>query len=239
MTIRFRSHQERKSAREPRHAGLRSILYILFALSVSACTGVSLYSIDLRYDAAHTIPTVKQTSHKFFITVTRFNDERSTDDKTLIGHVVTSDGRRIPVLPKFVTPGDAVTRAFKDYLTRSGYNVSKVMPVWDLREDAINPEWGKVVIGGTIDALDIECIKTTPIRTYRAKAKFTFIVASVEDRRILYRISVESNPSLEHIRFSEEKLEEVINDALSTAVNKIFESTDVHRKIMDVAEGIM
>ena len=95
------------------------------------------------------------------------------------------------------------------------------------------------MIGGTIDDLDIECIKTTPIRKYAAKAKFTVVVASVGDQRILYRITVESNPSLEHIRFSEEKLEEVINEALSMAINKIFVSTDIHRKIMNAAEGII
>jgi hypothetical protein len=239
MTTRFKPHGDRTVRIDAQHAVLRSIFFAALVLLVSACAGVSLYSVDLRYDTSHIIHKVDQTAHKFFITVARFNDARPTKDKTLIGHVITSDGRRTPVLPKFVTPEDAVTRGFKDYLNRSGYNVSGLTPVWDLREDAINPEWGKVVIGGTIDDLDIECIKTTPIRKYTAKAKFSLVVASVRDHRILYRITVESNPSLEHIRFSEEKLEEVINEALSIAVNKIFESTDIHRKIMNAAEGII
>jgi hypothetical protein len=47
---------------------------------------------------------------------------------------------------------------------------------------------------------------------------------------------VESSPSLDHVRFTEGKMTEVMNDALAAAVNKLFENEQVNQKIRAIAK---
>jgi hypothetical protein len=53
----------------------------------------------------------------------------------------------------------------------------------------------------------------------------------VKKRKILYNISATGNSSLEHVRFSEEHLERQINGALSYAIEDIFSSNAVRKRM--------
>ncbi len=214
-------------------AGIIKLVSLLFiALFFMSCAPVSLYTIDVRYSpAATSVPQVTEKGKKFMVTVARFNDVRNVEDKLVIGKVVKPDGKKIPVLPKYTKPVDAVLKGMQAYLEDIGYDVSSETPDWDLKKDSIDKKWGEVLIGGTIDEFEVVCLKGTPVKKYNTKVKFTVYFADVKRQKIFYKIAVETKPSLEHVRFSEEMLAKQINGGLTEAIENIFEGREIYEKI--------
>ena len=170
---------------------------------------------------------------KYSLTVALFIDRRKMEDTILIGRVIQSNGTPIPILPKYVKPTDAVASALRELLFKAGYAVSPDRPAWDLSENAILPEWGTLLVGGTIDDLDVTCVETLTMKRYSAKARVTLFFADVQKKRIFYRVTSESSSSLDHIIFSEEKLESQINGVLSDAMEKAIEGRETGRQIRE------
>lgn len=231
-----------KNGYKRRYNLLFTITLLLFAfciaVSLSACARVSRYTIDINYEPADTTPALNKNVRKLVVTVSKFNDLRQVEDKMVIGKVIKSDGTEIPIFPKLRIPSDAVTGAVKDYLKKTGYRLSAGTPDWDLKNDTINKEWGNIVIGGNIHEFEIVCTKEFPIRKYTARVKFVAGFANVRKPETIVKITVESTPTLEHIRFSEQKIEEVMNDAMSIAIRKVFESQEINRIFIDAAKEI-
>jgi len=208
---------------------------LLFLLSMLAGCAPSLYSVDMKYVPSRVMPRTEGTGQIITVTVAEFEDLRKTEDKTPIGWVIKSDGRKIPVLPKFVKPSKAVTSPLKDFLARAGYRISPESPAWDLKEEDIRKEWGSIVIGGSIDELEVVCEDGMTLKKYAAKAKITVLFADAQTKKIFYRITTQSGVSLEHVLFSEERIEQQINAALSDAIEKIFEGKEATAKIREAA----
>jgi hypothetical protein len=213
----------------------QAILLIYVLVGLSACAP-AVYHVNLKYDASGKFLKQGKAGPDFPVTVAMFNDIRKTDDKMLLGRVMTLDGDRIPIFPKYSKVTEAVTTSIRGYLFKSGYKVSNEIPVWDLKEGIISKDWGKILIGGNIDDLEIVCEKSFPVITYQAKAKLTFVFANVPDKRIFYRASVENSNSLKDVSFSEELLEEQINAVLSEALEKMFNDPKMKKTIEDGAK---
>ncbi|MBN2515570.1 MAG: hypothetical protein JXC33_05990 [Deltaproteobacteria bacterium] len=215
---------------------IRLLMIFCLAMFLGACAPPGLYSVDLLYISPEKTSLADENVKNLSITVTQFNDMRTVDDKRIIGKVVKSDGMKIPILPKHHMPADAVTRAVKHYLNSKGYHVSNRMPGWNLGDDSIENGWGDIVIGGNIYEFELICLKEMPIRKYMARVKLSVVFADVAKKKIKFTVNVESSPSLEHVRFTEGKMTEVMNDALAAAINRIFENREVHQKIREIAE---
>jgi uncharacterized lipoprotein YajG len=215
---------------------IRLLMICCLAMFLGACARPGIYSVDLLYISPEKTSVTDKKAKSLSITVAQFNDVRTVDDKRIIGKVVKSDGMKIPILPKHRMPADAVTRAVRHHLNSEGYHVSSRTPVWNLSDDTIEDGWGTIVIGGDIQEFELICLKEMPIRQYKARVKLSVVFADVAKKKMKFKVNVESSPSLEHIRFTEEKMTEVMNDALSAAINRIFENREVHQKIKEVAE---
>ncbi len=206
----------------------------LCLLLLAGCSP-ALYSVDMKYVPSRVMPRAEGTGEIITVTVAAFEDRRKIDDKTVIGWVIKSDGERIPVLPKFVKPTVAVTSPLKDFLARAGYRISPENPVWDLKEGSIRKEWGSILIGGSIDELEVICRDSLTVKKYSAKVKITVVFADAQKGKIFYTVTSGSDVSLEHVLFSEERIEEQINAALSDAIEKIFEGKEIGAKIREAA----
>ncbi|MBU2055136.1 MAG: hypothetical protein KKC25_09185 [Proteobacteria bacterium] len=222
--------------REKGSARRRGIAAAVFCLCLpflaSGCTP-KLYSIDMRYQPTKVVVPSPDDGRKYSLTVASFLDRRKIDDPLLIGRVIKSDKSSIPILPKYVKATDAVATALRELLFKSGYAVSPYKPAWDLREETILPEWGTILVGGTIDELDVTCLDAIPRKRYTAKVKLTLVFTDVQKKRIFYRVTSESSSSLDHILFSEEKLESQINGVLSDAMEKAIEGPETGRQIRE------
>ena len=216
--------------RLPRFTGIFAAF--LLAAFLAGCTP-ALYNVNMRYVPTQTIEPAVKDGRQYSLTVASFSDRRKLDDTILIGRVIRPDGTPVPVLPRYVKPTDAVASALRELLFRAGYAVSPDRPAWDLAEASILPEWGTLLVGGTIDELDVTCVEQLTMKRYTAKARITLLFADVQKKRIFYRITSESSSSLDHILFSEERLEAQINGVLSDALEKAVGGRETSRRIRE------
>ncbi|MEN6374625.1 MAG: hypothetical protein ABFD75_07585 [Smithella sp.] len=213
-----------------------SFVLLFCLLCIGGCTG-SLYSVNMNYEAfGVNIPSSLRNDNKNLnsaITVAEFTDARKVDDPIVIGHVVEKDGMKVLVVPKYAKPTQAVSTGIKRYLAKAGYKIYNDTRKWDQKEAAVPKAGSKLVIGGTIDQLELTCRKGFPTDSYKAVVKLTLVLTSPANGNVLYRSSVESNTALEHVSFSEARLEEQLNIALGDAIEKIFEDIKLAQKIKE------
>jgi len=230
MTL-FRTESNKKGDRRGHWLhGIAAALF--FLLAVGGCAP-KLYNVNMRYEPTKVIQPAQTDGQKYSVTVASFSDQRKIDDTIVIGRVISSDGVPIPVLPKYVTPIDAVSGALRELMFKSGYLVSPEKPSWDLKESTIRPEWGTILVGGTIDELDVTCVESLTMKRYTAKARVTLTFADVQKKRIFYKVTSESRSSLDHIVFAVEMLESQINGVLSAAMEKAIEGPETIRRIRE------
>jgi hypothetical protein len=205
---------------------LSASMIVLAAFSFLWGCAPALYSIDMKYVPVKPLAVAERPCGDRLVTVALFRDARSAEGPLRIGTVIEAGGNRTPVLPEKMTAGEAVSAGVRSYLRRSGCSVSEKTPDWDLREDTIRPEWGDVLLGGSIDALDVTCDRSdrfNPLDRYKAKVKLTIVIADIKTRKIVHRTMVESSASLENLGFSRETLRDQINGVLSDAIERIID----------------
>ena len=209
------------------------VFWSFLFLFLQACAPPSLYHAHLKYEPTGTSRMMEKVGPDFLMTVAMFNDIRMTDNKSQLGSVTTIGGSIVPILPEQMKVSDAVTANIREYLYLSGYRISNDVPIWDLSEDTIKKSWGKILVGGNIDQLEITCEDSFPVKTYQTKLKLTFVFADVQKKKIFYRSSIENSSSLEEASFSETILDQQISKVLSEALEKMLNDTEMRKKIID------
>jgi len=212
---------------------IRSCAVVCLVSSLLACTP-SLYSVNLQYEPSAIVIPAADKGQKLIVTVALFNDARPGGEDLQIGRVLTAAGGLYTVLPRNLKPGAAVSAIVKDILVKSGYRVSVAAPAWNLKEDTVKKEWGRILVGGNIEALEITCQSDVPIISYRSRVKLNFAFADVLTGKTFYRVTTESNNTLEHVYFTEALLGQQISSALSEAAEKAFEGGTLKEKIREV-----
>ena len=211
-------------------------LALVMALSVSGCATSGIYSISMDYDAENAvIPFYLKPDEKALqsiIGVAEFTDKRKIEDPLVIGRVIEKGGARVLVLPKYSRPTHTVADGMRQYLRKAGYNLSGVVDLWDSNERTI-PRIShiRVLIGGTIEELEINCRRDFPTNTYTTKLKMTIHVADMQERKVVYRTTVEATTSHEHVAFSEDRLGYQASVALGDAIEKTFAKIELADKI--------
>ena len=218
--------------RDIREWGLLVSIFIFFG-----CAGPnSFYSVNMYYDADQAaIPAYLKAdkASNAIISIAEFTDTRRMNDRLVIGRVVEKDGMKYLVLPKNVKATKAISKGIKEYLRKAGYKVSDKIGQWDLKEETMPKEDFKILIGGSIDELEISCQRGFPTNTYTTNMKLTVVFADMAKGKILYKSKVESSYSKEHVLFSEESLGEQAGIALGDAIEKLFADKAVAQKIKE------
>ncbi len=225
------AQHRRAAGGRPGRVWQAALVMLLFTGCVPA-----IYSVDMNYTPTGAMRSFAKVDQPVPITVAAFVDARKVDDKMQIGRVVKSNDIVVPILPRFMNPSQAVTAPFKEFFRRAGYRVSADSPLWDLKEESIRKEWGTILIGGSIDELEVLCRESVTIKKYTAKVKLTVLFADARSGKIFYKVTTGSSSSLDHLLFSEAKLEEQINSALSDAIEKIFEGKELAEIIRKAAK---
>lgn len=212
----------------------KATLLMIIALLLVSCAP-SGYYINMRYEPSKPAPHAGDMEKPVAaaITLAILNDLRPGGDDLQIGKVLISVGTPLPVILKDLKPSNAVSVVVGDYLKKSGYILTSERPNWNLQESTIKKEWGKILIGGNIDKLEIICDNKQWVKKYRAEVKISLFFADVKRGQIFYRVSATGGASLEHVRLNEETLEKQINGALSSAIEDSLEGSTVRLKIQE------
>lgn len=207
------------------------------AFLFSGCVGQRLYSVNMYYDAEKAaIPEYLKAdsgTSAAAVSVAEFTDMRQMDDKLVIGRVVEDDGTKVPVFPKNVKATKSVANGIKKYLGKAGYKVAEKTEQWNLKEESIPLGDSKVLIGGSIEELEISCRRNFPSSSYKSNIKLNIVFADMAKGRILYKTGVESSYVQEHVLFSENILGEQADIVLADAIEKLFEDKAVAQKLKE------
>lgn len=208
-------------------------------LFLTGCAAPKLYSINMNYDAAQAAaPAHLQAEGKArdaLIMVAQFADKRKIDDQKQIGRVVQRDGTNIKVFPKYTIPAQAVTDGVKAYLRKAAYRVDDKRLEWDLKEASIPKERAKILVGGSIDEMEIICRRGLPTNSYVANIKLTVVFADIAGGYVAYTRRVEASSSKEHLSFSEERMGDYMSMLLGEAIRNVFDDRAVAQKIKELA----
>jgi len=217
---------------------LAGVVLIVCAYGISSCAANSLYSVDMRYDAVSAvIPAYLIADSKAqgkTVAVAEFTDTRQMDDRLVIGRVAEKDGMKTLVFPKHKKANQAIAQGIKEYLGKAGYKVTAKIQKWDLSEENMPKISSRILVGGNIEELEITCRRGFPTNSYKATIKLNIIIADLASGKIIYKRTVESVSSQEHVSFSEERLGDQASIALSDAIEKVFEEKALAQKIMEV-----
>ncbi|MFO7569790.1 MAG: hypothetical protein R6W75_08310 [Smithellaceae bacterium] len=213
------------------------ILLVCF-LSMTGCTATNIYTVDMNYDAAYAvIPSYVIPNNRALqslLTVAEFTDTRKQDDPLIVGRVIEKNKTRTLVLPKHARPTQAVSQGIRHYLRKAGYNVTGVAAPWDLTEENMPEGSGRILIGGNLTDLEINCERGFPTNAYSTKIKLTLYLADTRQKQVLYRSTVEAVTSLEHVAFSEGRMGDQAAIALGDAIEKLFEKRELSQKIKEI-----
>ncbi len=213
-------------------------LGLMWALACWGCAAPSIYTINMTYDPyyAEAPDYLKPDARALqsIITVAEFTDMRLIDDPLVIGRVLEKDGMKVLVLPKTIRPTAAAAEGVRQYLRKAGYNVSAVADPWNLQEATIpqSPN-GKIVIGGAIEDIAVDCRRAFPTNTYTTKIRMTLYLADMTERKILHRVTVEATNTLEHVFFSSDRMGNQAGVALGDAIEKIFEKQELAQALRE------
>jgi len=191
----------------------------------------------MKYDAAQATPPAylkAESRGGAVIAVAEFTDKRGIADKKVIGRVVEKDGTNIMVFPKYIVATKAAADGVKDYLNKAGYQVADKIALWDLTEENIPDVTAKILVGGSIDEMEIICRRAFPTNSYSANIKLTIIFADISEGHVFYTRRVEATSSHEHVSFSEERMGDYMSTLLGEAIRNVFEDKAVAAKIREI-----
>jgi hypothetical protein len=211
---------------------------ITFGTILSASAADSNYNINVQYNAQQAIiPDYLKAEGKTrsaVVTITELNDMRKGDDKKIIGNVRERDDTRVPIFPQDSIPARAVASGIKDYLKKAGYKIADKLVQWDLNEKTIPKTKGKLIIGGSIEEMEVTCWRGVFSHNYKTNLKLTVIFVDAAKGKILYKRNVEGSSSRDDVSFSEAELGGQLNAALGDAIEKVFGDNAVAQKIKEV-----
>ena len=212
------------------------MLCCVLAFTAVSCATSGSYRLDVRYTPQTEPKTADSSMQQHMITVAQFNDARNALDKSIIGKRIHADGSELKAVSKKMQPtAEVVGTAFKDAFFKNGYTVFGGLPDWDGNERTLQKGWGNLVVGGFIEELDVVCSTGFLSATYETKVKLRVVFGEVQHKRILFTTTLESSSSYKHFYFSQARMEQEINNALSLAIEKMFANNKVEELIDEIS----
>ncbi len=209
------------------------ILLTLVALLFTACSSVSVYNVSLNYEPTKQATKPDITLNRVIFIVTEFNDLRDIENKNIVGKVVDTKGKEIPIVSLDKRPSYAFANSLKDVLFRSGLTVAGDIPKWDNKEGSIKKDWGRIVIGGNINEINLVVKDGIATKTYEAKANVRIMVGDTKSLKVFYIPTYESANTVTDITFSEEKAQRNLNAVISTVIDRMMADKELWNKIAE------
>jgi hypothetical protein len=207
---------------------------LALAPALMSCAMSGYYRLNVQYVPQKAPLTPDSSLQQYRIAAAQFNDERSVLDKSVIGKRVQADSSELKAVSQTAPPTELVGIAIKAAFQKNDYTVYGRTPDWDGTERTIQKEWGDLVVGGFIEQLDVVCYTGFLSAEYAAKVKLRVVFADVQHKRILSTTTLDSASSYKHFYFSQSRMEQEINNALSEAIEKMFENN----KVDEIIDGM-
>ncbi len=203
--------------------------------AVISCAMSGYYRLNVQYVPQKQSLAADSSLQQYMITVAQFNDERTVPDASALGKRVKADGSELKAISQQRSPSEVVGAAVKDAFFKNGFTVYGGMPDWDASERTLQMSWGSLVVGGYIDELEVVCATGFLSATYETKVKLRVVFADAQHKKTLYTRTLESSASYKHFYFSQDRMEQELNTALSVAIEKMFDDNKIDEIIDEMA----
>jgi hypothetical protein len=202
-----------------------SVLSALIALLLSyGCAEKGPILLSVGYQAPEEKPAA---ASKLTVGVSPFKDGRGKGASVLGRRTIPSGQENDLVVQG--TVADLATAGIKRALVARGFEV-KDAPGWDLTADGMKAVGVALLIGGEIRTLWLEST-ATPFKTHlQASVQFRVVAGDVPEKKIVRAVEVSSRLDQDAL-YSREKLEEVLSEALSSAIDQIFTDEELQKRL--------
>jgi hypothetical protein len=141
-----------------------------------------------------------------------------------LGKRVTSSGKEEPIRLESSSPTNDVTKILLQLLKARSVRTVE-LTLWDgTPEDLRNlPKQVDIAIAGNTEALEVEAQSFTFKTTVRYRVKLSAKLGFRDQRKVVTK-SVEVRPEETVVSFNRQKVEETLNEAVSSALNLLVEA---------------
>ena len=127
------------------------------------------------------------------------------------------------------TVAEVATLGLKKALAAHGIMV-KDAAGWDLTLEGMEPEGAALLLGGEIRTLWLESTATAFKTHLQASVQLKIVAGYLSEKRVIRTIDVSSKLD-EDVLYSREKLEQMLSEALSSALDQIFKDEELKKRL--------
>ena len=197
---------------------LCAVLVMFFSIGLVTCAKHKTYWLHLRpHPVGEEGPTTKLT-----VGVLPFEDKRPSPQR--LGKRVTSGGSEEPIRLESSAPANDVTKILLQILKARSIRTVELTS-WDPTPENLNnlPDDVDIAIVGNTEALAVEAQSFTFKTTVRYRVKLSAKLGFRTQGKVVAK-SVEVRPEETVVSFNAQKVEETLNEAVSSALNLLVEA---------------
>lgn len=195
-----------------------TFLMVILLASVVSCAKHKTYWLNLRPHAeGEKGPTTKLT-----LGVLPFEDGRVSTQK--LGARVLRDGREEPIRLESSSASEDLTHILRRSLKARNIPVVTIS-AWDPAAQNLKdlPPEVDIAIAGRIEALEVEAQSSTLKTTLRYRVKLSAQLGLKAQGKVVTK-NIEVRPEETVMRFERQKVEETLNEAVASALNRLVEA---------------
>ena len=204
---------------------LVSLIALLFLAGCAEKGPILLTNIG--YQPAEGKAPASKAEKKVVIGVSQFKDSRGLATSVLGTRTIPSGMQNELVVQG--TVAELVAAALKDALKARGLEVKDVSS-WDLSAEGMKAEGCDYLLGGEIKTLRLESTGTTLNTDLTALAQLRIVVGDPLEKKIIRTLDVNSKIG-QQILYSDERLEAALSEALTGALDQIFQDDVLKSKL--------
>jgi hypothetical protein len=198
--------------------GMYAFFMVILLATVVSCAKHKTYWLHLRpHPEGEQGPTTKLT-----IGVLPFEDDRVSTAK--LGARVLRDGREEPIRLESSSASEDLTHILRRSLEARNIPVVTIS-TWDPAPQNLRdlPPEVDIAIAGRIEALEVEAQSSTFKTTLRYRVKLSAKLGLKAQGKVVTK-NIEVRPEETVMRFERQKVEETLNEAVASALNRLVEA---------------
>jgi hypothetical protein len=199
---------------------------VLLAALLSACAQKGPILVDFAYERPARVETEPTPA---VVAVSPFKDDRGKTE-SLVGKRYNSLNDQANDLVVQGIVADRVTKGLKQALKDRDITVKDVSS-WDFTDAGIPAEAGKLLISGEIKTLWVEATSSFANTKVKANVELRILLADTAQKKIFRTLTVSSATERQNISFSPEFVDEVLTEAVSIALNQIFNDEELKSRL--------
>jgi uncharacterized lipoprotein YajG len=197
----------------------------ILAMLLAACAEKGPVLLTVGYEAPAGTGGI---ASKVSVGVSPFRDDRG-EPASLVGKRTITSGMQNDLVVQG-TVAETATAILKEAFSARGIPVKDIAG-WDLTAEGMNDTGVDLLFGGEIKTLWLESKAASMHTQLQASVQIKIIVGDRQEKKIIRTINVNSKLDQE-ILYSQERLEAALSEALSSAVDQIFQDDEVKKRLL-------